>query len=145
MRYIFLTCITCLILTDISWQTDFEKARQLARNEHKLILLSFSGSDWCAPCINLHKDIFESSEFMQYASEHLVLVNVDFPRLKKHKLSADQQAKNDHLADIYNKEGIFPLTILVTADGKVVKKWEGLPKESAAVFTKEIRSINDNH
>ena len=61
------------------WLTDFNQATTEARNKHKLIVLNFSGSDWCIPCINLRRDIFENNTFQQYAGQHLVLVNADFP------------------------------------------------------------------
>jgi len=122
------------------WGTDFEKARQQAKTEHKQILLNFSGSDWCGPCIMMHKQIFESDVFRQYAEEKLVLVNADFPRSKKHQLSKEQQAQNDALAGKYNTEGIFPLTLLIDENGKVLKTWEGLPDLSAAEFTAAIKA-----
>lgn len=142
MKILWITILSSFLGT-ATWQTDFEKAHQSAKTEHKLILLNFSGSDWCAPCIRMHKDIFEANSFTQFANEHLVLVNADFPRLKKHELSKDQQKKNDHLADIYNKAGIFPLTLLLTSDGKVLKKWEGFPQVSADVFTAQLKAASD--
>jgi hypothetical protein len=91
----------------------------------------------------MHKQIFESSTFAQYASEHLVLVNADFPRLKKHGLSKDQQAKNDKLADTYNKDGIFPLTLLLTSGGKILKRWEGFPRVSSDEFVEQVKVVVD--
>lgn len=143
MRYLSLAFIACFLFSAPVWKTDFEKAKQQARAEHKSILLNFSGSDWCGPCIRLRKEIFESSAFDQYAGEHLVLVNADFPRVKKHQLSRDQQQKNDELAEIYNKDGIFPLTLLLTEDGKILKKWEGFPGGSAEAFTNQIKAVID--
>jgi thioredoxin-related protein len=143
MRALWITLFGSFLFSTATWQTDFEKAKQSAQTEHKLILLNFSGSDWCGPCIRMHKEIFESDIFMQYAGEQLVLVNADFPRLKKHELSRDQQKKNDQLADVYNKEGIFPLTILLTPGGRILKKWEGLPPISPDEFTKEIKAAVD--
>ena len=126
-----------------SWQTDFEKAKQTAQAEHKFILLNFSGSDWCGPCIRLHKDFFETDAFDRYAHDHLVLVTADFPRLKKNALTKDMQRKNDQLAEVYNKEGNFPLTLLLSSDGAVLKKWEGLPKIPPQEFVNEINAVID--
>ena len=125
------------------WETDFSKAQQSAQSEHKLILLNFSGSDWCGPCIRMHKEIFEAAGFNEYAQEHLVLVNADFPRMKKHELSKDQQIKNDKLADKYDKDGIFPLTVLLSPDGKVLKEWKGFPPVSAEEFTRQVKAVAD--
>lgn len=143
MRILWISLFSSLFFSATTWETDFNKAKQTAQSEHKLILLNFSGSDWCGPCIRMHKEIFESNSFIQYAGDNLVLVNADFPRLKKHELSKNQQAKNDQLADTYNKDGIFPLTVLLTSDGKVLKKWEGLPPISPDEFTKQVKATVD--
>jgi thioredoxin-related protein len=126
-----------------NWQNDFHQARQTAAAEKKLILLNFSGSDWCGPCIRLKKTIFETTAFDSLATEKLVLVNADFPRLKKNALPAEQQKKNDALADQYNPKGLFPLTLLLNADGKVIKTWEGLPAGTAEEFMNQILSVTD--
>jgi thioredoxin-related protein len=107
------------------WMSDFDDARVLATKHQKPILLNFSGSDWCLPCIRLRKDVFETEEFKAYASENLVLVNADFPRQKKNKLPAESVQKNERLAERYNPDGQFPLTILLSADGKILKQWVG--------------------
>jgi len=143
MRVLWITILSGLMLSTTIWETDFDKAKTSARSEHKLILLNFSGSDWCGPCIRMHDEIFESNTFSQYASDHLVLVNADFPSLKKHSLTKEQQEKNNRLADIYNKKGEFPMTLLLTSDGKVLKIWEGLPHVSAETFTNEVKVIVD--
>lgn len=129
----------------ITWSTDFSKAKTEALSSKKLILLSFSGSDWCIPCIKMKKEIFESSSFENFASDNLVLVNADFPRLKKNKLDKVQTKQNDDLAAQYNPQGTFPCTVLLDAKGKVLKRWEGLPKVSAEVFTNEISKIKNGN
>jgi thioredoxin-related protein len=125
------------------WYVDFDKAKELAQTDHKYILLNFSGSDWCGPCIRMKKDIFDAESFKQFANDHLILVNADFPRIKKHALASEQQKKNDQLADRYNPQGIFPFTLLMTAEGKVVKTWEGLPPVSADDYIKQVQSITN--
>src|SRR5438477_12871131 len=115
-----LTLLLSVRLLFPGWGTNFEEARQVAIQNHKYILLNFSGSDWCGPCIRMHDEIFENKSFSQFSTDHLILVNADFPRLKKNQLSKEQQKKNDQLADVYNKEGTFPMTLLLTTDGKVL-------------------------
>ena len=119
MRFFSFLLPGILLLSLMGWETDFENAKKKAETEHKLILLNFSGSDWCGPCIRLHNEIFGNASFKNFAENNLVLINADFPRLKKNKLSKDQQKKNDKLADKYNPEGIFPYTVLLDAEGKV--------------------------
>jgi len=123
------------------WETDFEKAKQRSATEHRLILLNFSGSDWCGPCISLRREIFENASFNEFAENNLVLLNADFPRLKKNQLTKDQQKKNDLLADKYNPLGHFPYTVLLDAEGKVISSWDGRPKETPEKFIAQVKAI----
>ena len=122
-----------------TWYTNFEEAKSEASQTKKYILLNFSGSDWCAPCIRLKSEIFSSEKFLAFAEDNLVLANADFPRLKKNQLEKSQVRQNEALADKYNPEGKFPLTILLNADGKAVMTWEGLPQKSPEQFVDEIK------
>jgi thioredoxin-related protein len=122
-----------------TWQNNFETALSQAKAENKYLLLNFSGSDWCANCIMLKKQIFENQIFIDFAAKNLVLLNADFPRQKKNQLLPEQQKLNNQLADKYNKTGIFPLTILISPEGKIIKKWEGKPKEDVEGFVQEIK------
>lgn len=114
------------------WQTNMEQARAEAKADHKLVLLYFSGSDWCGPCIKLKKDVYESDAFAAYAAQRLVLVRADFPRAKKNQLSPEQTAHNERLAERYNPDGQFPLSVLLDADGKVLRSWAGYPASLTA-------------
>lgn len=136
----FLTVLVTTVLLSLTgdWGLDFEQAKTAASQSHKFILLNFSGSDWCAPCIKLKKDIFESDAFKAYATDHLVLVRADFPRLKKNQLDKAQTEKNEGLAEKYNPQGKFPLTLLLDASGKVIKEWEGYVQKSPDAFVQEI-------
>src|ERR1700709_559279 len=120
MKKILLIAFYFTTIPFSNWQPDFEKAKQIAHDKHKLILLNFSGSDWCGPCIRLKTEIFETPDFKNFADSNLVLINADFPRNKANKLSAEQTKQNDSLADKYNTEGGFPYTLLLNADGKIL-------------------------
>jgi thioredoxin-related protein len=127
-----------LLANTTTWETDFATATKKAQENHRFMLINFSGSDWCGPCIRTHKEIFEKEAFINYASAQLILVKADFPRLKKNQLSAEQIKKNNDLALKYNAEGYFPLTVLIDENGKVVKEWKGFPNVSPEVFIKEL-------
>ncbi|HXO76982.1 MAG TPA: thioredoxin family protein [Puia sp.] len=120
-----------------------QEAEMIAQKEHRYILLNFSGSDWCGPCILLRKQIFDDPAFSALADTALVLVNADFPRMKKNQLSKQQQEQNDQLADKYNSQGKFPLTLLLDADGKVIKQWEGNPSVKSAEFSSQVKTAID--
>jgi len=129
----------------LQWEPSFDAAKKLAKEKHELILLNFSGSDWCGPCILFRKEYLESEAFTQMAADHLVLVNADFPRKKKNSPAPIILAQNEMLAERYNKNGSFPLTLLLTAEGKVLKTWEGKPEESLTEWIAEVSAICDKN
>ncbi|NPA46876.1 MAG: thioredoxin family protein [Chlorobi bacterium] len=102
------------------WVYDYDEALEQARAENKKIILVFSGSDWCVPCIKLERYIWTSPEFKAYAKEHYVMLRADFPRKKKNRLSPEQRRKNEALAAKYNPHGYFPLIVVLSPDGKVL-------------------------
>lgn len=120
------------------WGLDIEKAKTEAATTNKMILLNFSGSDWCGPCIQLKKEVFESEAFKNFATDNLILVRADFPRLKKNQLDKKQNAHNESLADKYNQQGKFPLTVLIDSKGKVIREWDGFQSDTQA-FIQQIR------
>lgn len=97
------------------WLTDFEAAKAQARSENKVLMMNFTGSDWCPPCMMLEKQVFSKPEFADYAAKHLVLLEVDFPRRKE--LPPEQQEANTKLAQEYGIEG-FPTVIVFDANAK---------------------------
>lgn len=100
------------------WNTNFEtaKAEATANNQH--IILVFSGSDWCAPCMKLEREIWDTEAFKSYAKENYTLLKADFPRRKKNKLSKTLQSQNEQLAERYNPNGYFPLVVVLDKTGK---------------------------
>jgi thioredoxin-related protein len=102
---------------ELDWQTDLPKAQAQAKTEKKLVMLDFTGSDWCGWCIKLNKEVFSQPAFAEYAKKNLVAVEVDFPNKKK--LSAAQKQANDALAKKYEIKG-YPTIIVLNSDGKKV-------------------------
>lgn len=105
-----------------TWQHNYEAAAKQAATEHRPILMVFAGSDWCKPCIMLRKEVWDTPEFREYANNHFVLLELDFPRFKKNQLPAEQTRYNEQLASRYNKEGVFPLVVLTDERGQVLAK-----------------------
>jgi len=140
MRLLSLALIG-LFAIPVSWMGNFTEAQKQAKATHKQILINFSGSDWCGPCIRLRKEILESETFEKYAAANLLLVRADFPRQKKNQLPKEQIKLNESLAEVYNKDGKFPFTVLVDENGKVLKSWDGFPDESPQAFVSEIDKL----
>jgi thioredoxin-related protein len=141
MYKIVLLAILATCLRASTWHYNMQEAKQIAQKEHKHILLNFSGSDWCGPCILLRKEILDQPAFLQMADTELVLVNADFPRKKRDQLTEQQQQLNNALADQYNPQGKFPYTLLLDANGKVLQEWDGYPKMTPESFCIDVRNL----
>lgn len=97
------------------WLTNYTKAQEEAKSQNKLLLMDFTGSDWCGWCIMLEKEIFSKPEFKEYASKNLVLLELDFPRRKE--LPAETLEQNQRLAMKYQIQG-FPTIVVLDSSGK---------------------------
>jgi len=122
MRRLFLLLAFCAGVCQarsesVEWFTDAEAAQAKAKEENKLVLLDFTGSDWCMWCKRLKRDVFDKPEFAQFAQSRLILVEVDFPRQKP--LSEAQQQANARLEKTYRINS-YPTIILLDPNGKQV-------------------------
>ncbi len=131
----------CIPSTAQEWHTDFGKANQIANSENKQILMVFQGSDWCAPCIKLSKYILDTDEFQGYASNHYVMLKVDFPKHKKNALSPTQEIHNQKLAEQFNKNGYFPLVVVLDKNGKQVGQ-EGYQKVTPTQYIQVLEALS---
>jgi thioredoxin-related protein len=129
-----------IIVLAQDWQTDLETAKKMATEHSRPIILVFQGSDWCAPCIKLEKEIWSSDEFKTYSKDHFVMLKADFPRSRKNKLPTEQVEKNNAMAEKYNKEGYFPLVVVLDEAGKVLGT-TGYKKTSPAEYIQILESF----
>ena len=107
------------------WTSDIEAAKSRAKAENKPMLLYFTGSDWCGWCIRMEKEILRKPEFLAYAKDHLVLVELDFPNKpeNKKKQSAELKAQNKALDKQFKIEG-YPTLFLTDAGLKTIAETE---------------------
>ena len=108
----------------LNWLTDFEAAQTQSRTEEKTMLINFTGSDWCPPCILLEKQVFSQPAFADYAAKNLVLLKADFPRIKMQ--SDEEKAANEKLAERYVIEG-FPTIVVLDSSGKTLGELGYMP------------------
>jgi len=123
---------------DSAWETDYKNAQDEAKTNHKLVLLNFTGSDWCGYCIMLDRAILSKPEFKEYANKNLVLVELDFPRRKQQSVATRKQ--NQELAERYQIEG-FPTLVVLNGEGKTVWRYEGYYAGGIAAFLAELDKI----
>ena len=102
---------------EASWLTDYPKAQAEAKAGHKLLLLDFTGSDWCGWCKRLEAEVFSQPQFEEYAKKNLVLLRVDFPHAKP--LSDELRQQNMDLARKYQVRG-FPTILVLNGEGQTV-------------------------
>jgi thioredoxin-related protein len=121
-RFLVFICVLLTTVTfaqdtsaSLNWLTNLEEAEKIAKEEHKPILIYFTGSDWCAPCKKLKEDFFNSEEFATRA-EKLILVLIDRPH-RVDIISEEQLAYNKTVIAKYNKENTFPKLVIVNAKG----------------------------
>jgi thioredoxin-related protein len=143
MKNVTAGLILLTFLAFAKWQPDFSTAMKTAKEKHQLILLNFSGSDWCIPCIRMRKEIFENEYFLHMADTTLVMYNADFPRKKKNALTKQLKDQNEDLANKYNPAGKFPFTLLLDENGKLVKSWDGYPPQTPEQFTLLLKQVSD--
>jgi protein disulfide-isomerase len=125
---------------ELQWLTDLSKAEEQAKAEKKVIMLDFTGSDWCGWCIKLNREVFSQADFAKYAKDNLVLVEVDFPHAKKQ--SEELKKANQALQEKYKIDG-YPTIIVLDAAGKKIGETgyvEGGPK----AFIAELEKLRKN-
>jgi protein disulfide-isomerase len=143
MKKIALCLLACWAVWQVSaaegnWITDLSKAQTKAKAEKKMVLMDFNGSDWCAPCKALHKNVLTSQAFIDFAKDNLVLVDVDFPH---HKQQTEELKKaNKRLSEKYSIEG-FPTVIVLSPNGKELKKAVGYDGQSAKDFVAQLQKL----
>ncbi len=140
-RALFLLSLFCFTLAsaraDANWLQDLSKAQAEAKQSQKLLLLDFTGSDWCIWCKKLDAEVFSQPAFQAYAKDHLVLLKVDFPR--KIQQSPEVKKQNEELAQKYGVQG-FPTIVVVNGEGKPVGEL-GYQPGGADAFVNELKKL----
>ena len=122
------------------WKTDYTAALAQAATENKMVLLDFTGSDWCGWCVKLQKDTFSKPEFKKFAEQSLVLVELDFPRGKAQ--SDELKRQNEELAEKFGVQG-FPTLVLLDPQGKEASRNVGYLQGGPEAFIQWVESAGN--
>jgi protein disulfide-isomerase len=122
---------------EADWLTDFSKAAAAAKAENKLLLLDFTGSDWCGWCRLMQREIFSQPAFEEYAKKNLVLMTVDFPRAKP--ITMEVRKQNQMLAEKFEIHS-FPTIVVLNGDGKPLAMLGYMPGGPEA-FINELKQV----
>jgi protein disulfide-isomerase len=98
-----------------AWSERASEALALAKRTGLPVLADFTGSDWCFACKQLKLEVFDTKEFKDWATTHVVLLEVDFP--SGHEQPAELAAQNAELAKRFSIEG-FPTVLALDGDGR---------------------------
>ena len=129
---------------EIKFENNVEEAFKIAMSEKKSVLVYFSGSDWCRPCMQLHKEVFESESFSNFTASNLVIVRLDFPAKSENKLSEEQTEYNNSMAKELNKKGIFPLMILFDSNNNNLIEIAGYNRLGSEKIIEQFKSKMQN-
>ena len=143
MKYSALLILLIFLYTSLPASAqliNFKEAQTLAQDQNKNILMVFSGSDWCKPCMQFKNDILESEKFAEYQINNLVHLELDFPYRKKNQLNVEQTKHNEELAEKYNSKGEFPTILITSSEGEVITKLQYAKGMKAEDFITQIRS-----
>ena len=124
-----------------AWLTDFADAQTKAKAENKLLLLDFTGSDWCGWCIKFKEDVFSQPIFERFADQNLVLMEVDFP--KKKSLPVAQVEMNQALAKKFGVTG-YPTIVILDPQGNAIGTTVGYQEGGVAKYVAELQRLVDS-
>ena len=124
--------------SESGWLNDYKKAQEEAKANDKLLLLNFTGSDWCGWCIKIDKDIFSQPQFKDYARDNLVLVELDFPRRKAQP--AELKKQNLGLAQQYEVLG-FPTIVVLNSNGQKLWQFDGYFPGGPEAFIAQLQKL----
>lgn len=122
------------------WQINFDEAKAIASKNNQKIVLVFQGSDWCAPCIKLDKEIWSTEAFQTLAKDTFVMLQADFPKRKGNKLTPELQEHNNNLAEKYNPNGYFPFVVVLDKEGRVLGS-SGYEKSTPENYFNKLNSF----
>ncbi len=144
-RLFFLTIAASLLLAPFApaesgsdWLSDYKKAQEQAKTNDKLLLLNFTGSDWCGWCIKIDRDIFSQPQFKDFARSNLVLVELDFPRRKPQPVELKKQ--NLELAQQYEVLG-FPTIVVLNSNGQKLWQFDGYFPGGPEAFIAQLQKL----
>ena len=148
MRKIILLCcfFSCVIFPTQAqeWLTDIDEALKIASTKNRKIILVFQGSDWNGMCRRLEKEMWSNAEFIAYAQEHFVMLKADFPRRVENRLPETLQKKNKKLAEKYNRDGDFPLVVVLDKQGQILGT-TGYKKVTPYMYIKVLNSFGSTN
>jgi thioredoxin-related protein len=143
MKKILIAVLAAMVFWQVNaaesaWLTDLPKAQAQAKSESKIVLMDFTGSDWCGWCVKFKKEVLDTAEFQAYATKNVMLVELDYPHKKSQ--SSDLKKANAALKDQYKIDG-YPTLVVLDKDGKEIGRQVGYAKGGPAAFIAKLEKF----
>ena len=125
------------------WLVNLDEAYQESKETGKPIMANFTGSDWCGWCKRLSAAVFNKPEFKSWAEEHVVLLELDFPR--RSQVPANIKKQNADLQRAFRVRG-FPTVWVFDLDKNSQGKYDitGIGKTGYKASVQEfITGVDD--
>lgn len=129
------------------WYTDIVKANEVSMATNKPLFAFFTGSDWCGWCKRLQNDVFSKAKFIDWATNKVVLVELDFPRFKS--LSPELAQQNNSLQQTFGVQGYPTIWLFYMKPNTVAMKYDidaigsvGYP-QGAVAGQEEVKFLSD--
>lgn len=132
--FTFCLCLSGAALAEGPWETSIEAGVAKAKAEGKLVMVEFTGSEWCPPCIMMNKEVFTKPAFLEGAQKDYVLVKLDIP-----KPGTDNAHPNMALMKKFKVTGV-PTVILMDAEGKEFKRFSAAENKTVETFLERLTS-----
>ncbi|PKP02095.1 MAG: thioredoxin family protein [Bacteroidetes bacterium HGW-Bacteroidetes-6] len=126
------------------WKCNYDQLLAQSKETGKPILMVFSGSDWCKPCIKLREQILVKPEFSEWSTNKVYCLSLDFPAQKKNALNDEQRLHNERLAEKFNTSGVFPLLIIVDSNETILASL-GFKDVSVQEYIEDLEKQLNNH
>lgn len=143
MKKLLLAVLAATVLWQVNaaeskWLTDLPAAQAQAKSENKIVLMDFTGSDWCPWCIKFKKEVLDTDTFQDYAAKNVVQVELDYPNKKKQ--SAELKKANADLKEKYKIDG-FPTLVVLDSDGKEIGRQVGYAEGGPKAFIAKLEQF----
>jgi cytochrome c biogenesis protein CcmG, thiol:disulfide interchange protein DsbE len=117
---------------ELSYVDTEGRRRNLAELQGKVVLLNFWAT-WCVPC---RREMPMLSKMQrEHAEQGLVVlyVSLEEPAVLEPFLAANRydgiHGRLERAADYYDAGKFYPLTFLISREGRVAHRWSGRPRE----------------
>ncbi len=115
------------------WMTNIDAALAKAKKEKKDVLVEFTGSDWCPPCIMMDEKVFSKKEFTDAAKKKFILVKIDIPNKDK-----ALKKKNVKVMRTYKVSGVPTVLLFNNVDGTEYHRFTASQYPSIDKFLKHL-------